>query len=764
MRAQARFDLMAVVFSSGLLAAGNVAATGVASAQGADVAQDAGAAHQSLADSERNARSIYARVASAVVRVRYNDASNGLVLSHGVLVSSTGELLVSGPVPAGEIEVRLADGRPVRAARLHWSKDRGYGLARLAEPGPWPHVSVGGSAPLVAGQPLLVLRHPLNKSGEHLDRPLPSIEFVDGAAAGHWFVTNGVFLGSYLRPVAFDLSGRLVGLASFSSGQRDFGWGFASTTDIESTLNTLRDGKRVDLGPIENDQPRDAKEPPPISEEAKKRATAASVRIRRTQASEQSWQNQMRVSGTVIRRDGLIATCAHHFFMPGTAVTVSFPDGRDLAGEVLGLQFPTDVGLVQLRPEDGPFEYVETGNTAQSRPGDHCFALGFGGLPLSEHDPSMHEGRIAHGNERASFSVFSSTPMVGGDSGGGLFDSRGRLIGIHIRHSDDASEHTRIELIERLSKGLRASFRERSTPHAHAIEAALDKASAEALGAVVSILAEDEPVALGTLVGPRLLVTKASTLPAAPRCRLPDGREVAARVLVRIRGHDLAVLRIDDQVPSFLKLEDARYSAVGSVVGSLVATATGDPKPAIGCIAVPQRSYDRERGFLRVHLEDGLHGPRVTEVVEFSPFDGVQDLASGMLETGDIIQGLEGRPTPTAKSCWALLSDSNDDLDVNAGDTVALDIIREGRTMTVLQQLAPAFYPHPAGQSLRYTGFRDAFGIMTSSNASLCGGPVVDREGRLLGIAIAWHRPGWLLVLPADVVKQVVDMANPHDP
>ena len=70
-------------------------------------------------------------------------------------------------------------------------------------------------------------------------------------------------------------------------------------------------------------------------------------------------------------------------------------------------------------------------------------------------------------------------------------------------------------------------------------------------------------------------------------------------------------------------------------------------------------------------------------------------------------------------------------------------------------KLGPPTSPRMAGQSPRSTGFPRVLSVNTNTTTDLCGGPVVDREGLAIGVAIAWRNNGWLLVLPADIARSI---------
>jgi len=147
----------------------------------------------------------------------------------------------------------------------------------------------------------------------------------------------------------------------------------------------------------------------------------------------------------------------------------------------------------------------------------------------------------------------------------------------------------------------------------------------------------------------------------------------------------------------------------------------------------------------------------VVKVFEFGKFDGVQKLGPNVLRKGDVLVSLEGQPIPTKQTCLDLLSPSVKGLGLTSGDSVRLKIVRERHPMSVSQILAPSNFPHLEGQSFRSTGFQKVLSVTVHSESALCGGPVMDKSGRLLGIGIALHRPGWLLVLPSSVVLEVLE-------
>ena len=90
----------------------------------------------SAAEIERRVAAVYDRVGPAVLRGAQT----------GVVVTAEGHVLIPAVVGGRKLTFQLPDGRRATATTLGWSEECGIGLAKLDEPGPWPHVKLGGPA------------------------------------------------------------------------------------------------------------------------------------------------------------------------------------------------------------------------------------------------------------------------------------------------------------------------------------------------------------------------------------------------------------------------------------------------------------------------------------------------------------------------------------------------------------------------------------------------------------------------------------------
>lgn len=132
-------------------------------------------------------------------------------------------------------------------------------------------------------------------------------------------------------------------------------------------------------------------------------------------------------SGVIVGSDGVIMTAGH--VVEGLKeITVVFPDGNQEIATVLGANFTQDSALVKLK-DAGPWPTVEIGDSDEAKVGDFVIALGHAGGFDPVRSAPVRFGRIVDRN-RLGYLVSDCT-LIGGDSGGPLFDLQGRVIGIH---------------------------------------------------------------------------------------------------------------------------------------------------------------------------------------------------------------------------------------------------------------------------------------------------------------------------------------------
>jgi serine protease Do len=140
-------------------------------------------------------------------------------------------------------------------------------------------------------------------------------------------------------------------------------------------------------------------------------------------------------SGVVVSEDGLILTAGHVTHGNDTMIVV-FPDGRQAKCKVLGADYTRDVGLAKII-EPGKYAFAELGDSDRLDITTIVIALGHPGGYDVRRTPPARIGRISAKN-MGGFLVSDCT-LVGGDSGGPLFDLDGRVVGIHSSISESLS-------------------------------------------------------------------------------------------------------------------------------------------------------------------------------------------------------------------------------------------------------------------------------------------------------------------------------------
>jgi serine protease Do len=134
-------------------------------------------------------------------------------------------------------------------------------------------------------------------------------------------------------------------------------------------------------------------------------------------------------SGVIIDDEGHVLTAGHVSGAPGRKVEVLLHDGRKLHGITLGANAGIDSGLVRITDRVS-LPHAERAPSAESTRGQWCLALGHPGGYQAGRAPVVRLGRVLEANNTF---LRTDCALVGGDSGGPLFDMEGRVIGIHSR-------------------------------------------------------------------------------------------------------------------------------------------------------------------------------------------------------------------------------------------------------------------------------------------------------------------------------------------
>ncbi|MFC7336164.1 S1C family serine protease [Haloferula chungangensis] len=149
-------------------------------------------------------------------------------------------------------------------------------------------------------------------------------------------------------------------------------------------------------------------------------------------------------SGVVISKEGLILTAAHVTAGVGKEFTVIFEDGRKVKAESLGLNSENDAAMARIIDE-GSYPFVNFDRNDGTRLGDWVFALGHSGGFDKDRGSVVRIGRLVRIMDDT---YQSDCNLIGGDSGGPLFDLDGQLIAIHSRVGNRLPENMHVPMKE----------------------------------------------------------------------------------------------------------------------------------------------------------------------------------------------------------------------------------------------------------------------------------------------------------------------------
>jgi serine protease Do len=149
---------------------------------------------------------------------------------------------------------------------------------------------------------------------------------------------------------------------------------------------------------------------------------------------------QAQGSGVIVSKDGYVLTAGHVSGQPDREITIVLPSGKTVKAKTLGSNQAIDSGLIKIT-EEGDWPFVEMGNSGDLKRGQWCIAAGHPGGFKKGRTPVVRLGRVLFVSEGL---VRTDCAIVGGDSGGPLFDLDGKVIGIHSRISNKLTENIHV--------------------------------------------------------------------------------------------------------------------------------------------------------------------------------------------------------------------------------------------------------------------------------------------------------------------------------
>jgi serine protease Do len=306
-----------------------------------------------------------------------------------------------------------------------------------------------------------------------------------------------------------------------------------------------------------------------------------------------------------------------------------------------------------------------------------------------------------------------------------------------------------------------AADRETTDAQSDAIFKALRAVNFAAKEVVYPIYAGRERVAYGIAIGDGKLLTKASEVLAGQALFTANREKVAlvAKVVGTYPEYDLAVLKVPGLTAEAARWGDAETLEEGAF---LAAVRSDGEAQAMGVLSVKERSLKTlDQGFLGIQMDiaEAGAGVRVQAVVRGSAAEEVG------IRAGDIITIIEGE---NVRGFYELSTRLRR---LERGGQPEIEFLRANKTFKVKPTLKGREIDEGASRRLermdRMSGtqsrVRGDFGNVIQSDMELeskdAGLPVVDLEGRIVGMVIARAGRISTLILPGDDIAKVLERA-----
>ena len=508
-----------------------------------------------------------------------------------------------------------------------------------------------------------------------------------------------------------------------------------------------------------------------VSKEGQHEATAE-ICHRLQNATVRIVSNNDRSSGVIVSPAGHILTVAHGLHGEGRTAAIVFHDGAKAEAEIILRDKALDVAVLKLadnstRPALSPISIAPAGGLRKTA---LILAAGCPGREPDGMQPAIRLGELL-AVEPAT--LRSSCTLTTGDSGGPLVNHQGQLIGLHrqIGLSRESNHHLPLQHIEEAVKSV-VDLQKLS-----AVESITESGFAPRLPAVNQAVTETmlfrrvrifqgksasdsdaDAQIVGTLLNSDYVATKLSEL--TPHevidCRFHEGDPSVAEIAMTNVALDLAILKL--QSPRRAATAIVSQPVVSAAEFSLVFAVSAKTEPVrAGLITRCRQNEARLIGKLGAVLEvdETSRAVRVKEVAPNST------AFVARLSKSCLIDSINGQPVNSLDNVGALLSAHQ------PGDWLQFKFRIAEKSSTTFARLQhdPAerferteFLDGRSGiVSERRSGFADVMQHDIELAPSHCGGPLIDSEGRVIGVNIARRARESSLAIPIETVLHLLE-------
>lgn len=514
------------------------------------------------------------------------------------------------------------------------------------------------------------------------------------------------------------------------------------------------------------------------------KAYAASVQIANLDSANRKVGGYF--SGVVVDADGHILTAAHAV-TPNALYQVTFPDGHMFKAKGLGVIHSIDAAMIVIT-DKGKWPFAKMGWSSILEPNMPCISIAYPGTLITVTKPTVRLGQVAELKHETGF-MRSTCLMEPGDSGGPLFDLKGRVIGIHSRIS------LRIDVnLEVPIDHFRKYWTALKTPAVHTAFIPEDKFKVDKkidqvgpIPEIEQLVSSLEPSVsasknvftikdslfnisiLGTLVnlkgiaaesylkGKSFLISKCSMIGPNPKVEMADGNMIAAQVLSRDDENDLVLLQIHQEIAGGVNLSKVQADYAFDKLGSILIS----PKPhaaseisVLGNVKVPVPKS--AASYLGVGINFRTDDRAIVVTGLYPLANGKKNIKADDIAAMDVLKRIDNRPVLT-------IDDIPDELwKHKTNDTVTLQYAKKS---TVLYTQSFILKPRNVktgaqedkftdGKSERRDNFKEVLVHDGKLKPSECGGPLFDTKGSFYGVNIARLSRTSCLTIPTPVIVE----------
>lgn len=490
-------------------------------------------------------------------------------------------------------------------------------------------------------------------------------------------------------------------------------------------------------------------------------------------------------SGVVIDTAGHVLSAAHAV-KPGNLYEITFPDGKKFKAAGLGRIPRNDAAMLKIK-EKGSWPYTPMGWSSSLKKDMPCVSIAYPGT-VGAKTPTIRLGYIAETETKEGF-IRSTCLMEPGDSGGPVFDMKGRVIGLHskIDLSLDDNFEIPVDLYRKYWNALTKPASYNELPEAITVPADPQASELKILPEIAQLNTLSEKLSerlnktsfklksasgstelqiLGTLIRPEgflpetavknksFLLSKSSMVGNNPMVELSAAKSATAKVIRRDEANDLVLLQVDHKLKDGIALGTiATDSVVSADLGKLLISPQPGNGVLVSVLGNTQTSIAKGPNPAFIGIGTNLKDGKVV-IANIQPRSPA---STAELETGDEVLSFNGKPILNAEDLGKEMAA------YKPNDTVNLQLSRAGVPFFKRIALKPRrmaerhiAYRFTDGRSERRTDFSRVLIHDGKLKPSECGGPLYGIDGKFYGINIARLSRTSSLAIPAAVIQKFV--------